>query len=627
MAATPQSQPAPIERRSPAAVTDNRLTFEGHETLAQLFLARTAELGDKTAHMEKHYGIWHSYSWNDYRTAVANIAGALAAQGFGRGSRLGILSENRKEWVYADLAGQCLGAIVTGIYQTDAPVQCEHIIIDASIQVLFVENDEQLDKYLQIQDRVPTLDLVIVFDMDGLENFEHPKVISWDAFVAKGEEFVKKRPNHLSEVTAATKSDEICMLVYTSGTTGKPKGVMISSRNILATMHYGVTVLTNPPGTTIISYLPLAHIYERSLGSYLQIAQSLVTCYAESVETVLDNIREISPGIMNGVPRVWEKIYSSINLRMKDATRLAQWLFNWGIGAGARWAEYAQLNRPVPPLIQLERWLANRLVLSNVRTMIGLNSVNRCVSGAAPISPDLLRWYWALGVPIVEGWGMSETIAAGVVNTFAQTKIGSIGKAIEGTDVRIAPKTNELQIRSDIVFTGYLNLPEMTASEFTEDGYFKTGDAGNIDEDGFIHITGRIKDIMITAGGKNVAPAEIENELKASPYITDAVIIGDGRKYLTCLVMLDQENVEKYATDEKVSFSNFTSLCAAGEVIALIDGEVDKVNAKFARVEQIKKVRLIDQLLTVEDEEMTPTLKLKRSVVEKKYAKLIEQMY
>lgn len=620
-------QPEPIRLRSPGANTDDHLTYEGCETLAQLFLARVEQLGDETAHMEKHFGIWHRYSWNDYHAAVAQIAGALSARGVKYGSRLGILSENRKEWVYADMAGHCLGTIVAGIYQTDAPAQCEHIITDAQIQVLFVENDEQLDKYLEIQNSVPSLELVVVMDMDGLDGFEHPKVISWDQLIAEGTAFVAKNPSHLADCVAQTHSDDVCLLVYTSGTTGKPKGAMISSRNLVAAVTYAGDVFDLQPGSKMISYLPLAHVYERSLGAYLHIAQKLVVCYAESVETVFENIREVSPEIMNGVPRVWEKIYSSVNLRMKDATRTAQVLYDWGIRAGTRWAQYAQLNKPVPLHIAAERWLANRLVLSNVRTMIGLNTVTRCNSGAAPISPELLRWYWALGVKIFEGWGMSETVAAGVTNTKEHTKVGTIGRAIQGTDIRTDAETGEIQIKSDIVFAGYLNLPEKTAAEFTDDGYFRTGDVGEIDDEGFIRITGRMKDIIITAGGKNVAPAELENELKFSPYISDAIVIGDKRKYLTCLVMIDQENVEKFATDAKVSFSNFTSLCAAQEVVELIEGEIEKVNAKFARVEQLKKVRLIDQLLTAEDEELTPTLKLKRQTVEKKYADLIEEMY
>ena len=617
----------PLRLRSPGASSDGPLEFDGCDTLSKLFLARTRALGEKTAHMEKHLGIWHRYSWNHYRETVATVAGGLAARGLGRGCRVGILSENRKEWVYADMAGQCLGGTVAGIYQTDAPTQCEHIITDAGLQALFVENDEQLDKFLEIEARVPDLGLVIVFDMDGLEGLDHPKIISWDQLLDEGREFVARNPDHLAEAVAGSQADDVCLLVYTSGTTGKPKGTMITSRNIIAAMQYADAVFEPTPGASMISYLPLAHIYERSLGAYLQIAHGLNVCFAESVQTVFDNIREVSPEIMNGVPRVWEKIYSSVNLRMKDATRPAQVMFSWALRAGERWAKYAQVNQPVPWLIAAERWLANRLVLSNVRTMIGLNSVTRCVSGAAPISPELLRWYWALGVRIYEGWGMSETVAAGIVNTPTGTKVGTIGRAIPGTNVRTDPDSGEIQVQSDLVFAGYINLPEKTAAEFTGDGYFRTGDVGEIDDEGYVRITGRIKDIIITEGGKNVAPAETENELKFSPYITDAIVIGDGRKYLTALVMIDQENVEKYATDAKVSFSNFASLCAAPEVVALIEAEVEKVNGKFARVEQIKKIRLIDQLLTAEDEELTPTLKLKRQTVEKKYAALIEDMY
>ena len=616
-----------INLKSPGRMSDTLHIVDGCDTVPKLFLKRVAELGETTAHMEKHLGIWESFSWNFYRDQVARIAGALAAGGIERGSRWGILSENRKEWVYADMAGQSLGCISTGIYQTDAPVQCKHIIVDSQAEVLFVENDEQLDKYLEIQDEVPSIKIVIVFDMDGLEGFQHPKVVSYDQLIAEGEAFVAKHPTHLADEVAKGDPDDVVLLVYTSGTTGKPKGAMITNRALVHAADVGNDVFGNQEGFKFVSYLPLAHVYERVQGAYGHIAAKIIVCYAESTDTVFDNIREISPEIMNGVPRVWERVYSRVNLLMVDATPLAQILYKWAIGVGAKWGAYAQLDQPVPPLIAAERWLANRLVLSNIRNMIGLNNAQRCTSGAAPISPELLKWYWALGVPIIEGWGMSETVASGAINMGKDTKVGTIGKAIDGTDIRIDADTGEIQIKSDLVFAGYLNLPEKTAQEFTEDGYFRTGDVGEKDDEGFIRITGRMKDIIITSGGKNVSPSEIENEMKFSPFISDAVVIGDKRKYLTCLVMIDQENVEKYATDAKVSFSSFASLCAASEVVELIEAEVDKVNTKFARVEQIKKVRLIDQLLTAEDEELTPTLKLKRQTVEKKYADLIDSMY
>jgi long-chain acyl-CoA synthetase len=326
------------------------------------------------------------------------------------------------------------------------------------------------------------------------------------------------------------------------------------------------------------------------------------------------------------VPRVWEKIYSRITLMSAESTWLGKWAYRQAVATGMKRVNYLEEGKPVPPGTALAYAFWDFAVLGNLRRMIGMDKLRRGTTGAAPISPDLLRWFEAIGVTLLEGYGMTESSGVISVNTMDDSKIGSIGKVLQGGEVRIAPD-GEILYRGPNVFKGYWNKPEKTAETISEDGWLHTGDIGRIDNEGYLTITGRAKDIIITAGGKNITPAEIENRLKFSPYISDAVIIGDKRKFLSALVMIDQENVEKFAQDRRVPFSDFRSLCAAPEVRELIAGIVEDTNREFARVEQIKDFRLIDVLLTAEDDELTATMKLKRSFVETKHKKLIDEMY
>jgi long-chain acyl-CoA synthetase len=347
--------------------------------------------------------------------------------------------------------------------------------------------------------------------------------------------------------------------------------------------------------------------------------------FVENPETVPENVREIAPTVFGAVPRIWEKFYSGVLIGLKEAGRLQQWAYKVAIGIGYRQAKLREARKPVPPGLGFAFWLARLLVLNNVRKLIGVHRARILVTGAAPTSPDLVRWYMALGLDMVEVWGMTESTGLGTGNPIGRSKPGSIGPSMPGNEIRLSPE-GEILVRGENVFMGYLNQPEKTA-ETLKDGWLHTGDVGKVDDEGYFYITDRMKDIIITAGGKNITPSEFENQLKFSPYITDAVVIGDKRPYLTALVMIDHENVEKFAQDNAIPFSNYASLCRRPEVQALIQDEVDRVNKQFARVEQVKKFRLIEQKLTAEDEELTPTMKLKRKLVNEKYKALIEAMY
>jgi long-chain acyl-CoA synthetase len=600
--------------------------IDGCDTVVKLFADRCRTQGEATAHREKHLGIWLSHSWNDFYRHARLIGLGLIALGLRRGEVVSILSEDRKEWLYADFGAQGAGAVVSGVYTTDPAAQLRYLIDDSASRFLFVENDEQLDKYLEIRDRVPGLEKVIVFEREGLQGFSDPRVIFLDELYALGQKFAEAEPDRFEREIARSDPNDIAILVYTSGTTGPPKGAMLSHGNLMFSISGAALCLPSLSSDEQICFLPLCHILERLVSGFLPIVSRVTLNFAESPETVFENLQEVRPHSFVAVPRVWEKIYSRVTIMVGDATGFQKWAFANAVRAGSRKAAFELEGRPVPVLTALIHRFWDFAVLRNMRRTLGMDRLRRGNTGAAPISPDLLRWYRAIGVQIMEGYGMTESSGLISVNTFEANRIGTVGRVVPGAALRIAPD-GEIQYRGGNVFSGYLKKPEKTAETMTPDGWLRTGDIGRIDEDGFLAITGRLKDLIITAGGKNVAPAEIENRLKFSPYISDAVVIGDRRKYLTALIMIDQENVEKFAQENRVPFGDFRSLCAAAEVRDLIAGVVEETNRELARVEQIKDFRLIDTLLTAEDEELTPTMKLKRSLVEKKHGTLIDQMY
>ena len=594
------------------------LHIEDCDTVVKLWRKQCLARGERIAHREKSLGIWQSFSWLDYYQRARAIGVALMELGLQRGQPVSILSEDNKEWLYCDMGIVGAGGISNGIYTTDSAEQLAYLINDSGSTFLFVENDEQLDKYLTVRDQVPTLKKIIVYERKGLRHFSDPMVMFLDELVALGES-VSDAEERFAASIAASQPDDIRMLIYTSGTTGAPKGAMISHRNILFQLSAGEKVLEAFDSDEQLCFLPLCHILERLVSVEMPTFKGCTVNFAESPETVFDNLREVSPHTFTAVPRLWEKIYSTLMNMRSDATGFGRWAFDQAIAAG----QAMQGSSPTP-MQRLRYRFWDLVVLRNLRDMIGMGRIRRATTGAAPISPDLIRWFHAIGVPLYEGYGMTESTGVIAINTADRQRIGTVGHVLPGTEVRIGER-GEIVVRGDHVFAGYWNKPEKTAEDI-RDGWLHTGDMGRL-EDGMLTITGRLKDIIITAGGKNITPAEIESKLKFSPYISDAVVIGDQRKYLTCLIMIDQENVEKFAQDRQVPFSDFASLCRAAEVLELIDGIVQEVNRSFAQVEQIKYFRLIDVLLTAEDEELTATMKLKRSFVEKKHKALIDSMY
>ena len=596
-----------------------------HGSVARMFWHGVRTRGPQVILRQKHLGIWRAMRWEELGRAAREVGMGLAALGFEPGEVASIQSNTNREWLFADLGILGAGGVSNGIYPTDAAAQAEFLLADSRSVVVFVEDEEQLDKILEVRERLPRLRKIVVFDMEGLRDFDDAQVMSLEALRALGADFDDKHEGVWDKRLAARQAADLAILVYTSGTTGRPKGAMISHRNILATLDGYQDAFPQGPEDERMAFLPLCHIAERLGGQYHSLHSGAVLNFVENPETVPENVREIAPTVFTAVPRVWEKFYSGVQIRLKEAGRLQQWAYAAAIGVGARVAALKEARQPVPAGLRLAFRLARFLVLDNVRKVIGVHRTKVCITGAAPIAPDLIRWYMALGVEMFEVWGQTESCGAITSNIEGKVKPGSIGPQMRHAEVKLSPE-GELLARGDSVFMGYLNQPEKTA-EALKDGWLHTGDVGKVDAEGFFYITDRMKDIIITAGGKNITPSEFENQLKFSPYVTDAVVIGDRRPYLVAIVMVDHENVENYAQEHAIPFSNYASLCRRPEIVGLIQGEIDRVNKGFARVEQVKKFRLLENKLTAEDEELTPTMKLKRKLVNEKYKALIESMY
>ncbi len=597
------------------------------ETIPAVFWNAVAARGDQVWMRQKELGIWRSWTWRQTADAVREIAGGLMALGLAPGDCVSILSNTVVEWVLADVAVLSCGGVSNGIYPTDAASQVHYLCEDSQTRVLFVEDDEQLDKALEVRGQLPLLRQIIVFDMEGLRGFHDPGVMSLEALREMGREYLQSHASAIEERVAQCKPQDLAILVYTSGTTGKPKGAMHSHAGLVYTARGYNTLIAQDERDERMCFLPLCHIAERMGGEYFAMYTGSILNFVENPETVPENVREIAPTVFTAVPRVWEKFYSGVMIALKEASRVQQAAYAWSIGVGEQIAHKVMAGEAVGAGLKFKFRIARALALDNVRKLIGIHRSRFLVTGAAPISPELVKWYMALGVPMLEVWGMTETCGASTGMPVARIKPGSIGPAAGYNEVRIDSQTGEILVRGPNVFMGYLHLPEKTAETIDADGWLHTGDVGSIDDEGFLRITDRMKDIIITAGGKNVTPSELENELKFSPYVTDAVVIGDKRPYLTVIIMIDQENVEKYAQDHDVPFSNYESLTRAQEVQDLIQAELDRVNARFARVEQIKKFFLLETQLSAEDEELTPTMKLKRKLVQTKYAQRIDAMY
>jgi long-chain acyl-CoA synthetase len=596
---------------------------EGCDTLAKVFRRKCLERGDRVALREKNLGIWQSFSWMQYYENARRVGRALLALGLRPGEVVAILSEDNKEWVFCDLGIQGAGGKVHGVYPTLKSTQLAFQLSDSGARVLFVEDEEQLDKFLEIESSLPNLETVVVFDMEGLRKFRHRKVKSWDDFLSLADAQADALDIEWDRRIDAGEQEDIATLIYTSGTTGLPKGSCISNRYLLVQADQYPRMPVGP-GDELLTFLPLCHAAERIFSVASAIGHGVTINFAESGETFAQDLQEVAPTIIFAVPRVWEKFYSRINIIMNDATAFGRVFYRAALAVSRKRLGRIAGKKRVPIWLELAHKGLDWAVLRNIRVMLGLNNAHTIISGAAPISPNMLNWFNQIGLSVREAYGQTET---GIVTLTEPgvSPVGSVGRGLKDAEIRIA-EDGEILIRWPGNFSGYLNAPEKTAETIVE-GWVHTGDLGRMDQNGNLFILDRKKDIIITAGGKNITPSLVENELKFSPYISDAIIIGDRRPYLVALVMIDHENVEKFAQDRRIPFTDFRSLCESEKVVELISEEVNRVNSGFSPVEQVKRVRLIDILLTPEDDELTPTMKLKRKEVERKYFPIIEDMY
>jgi long-chain acyl-CoA synthetase len=589
-----------------------------HHTLPNLLLERAEAHGDRVALRKKAYGIWHDISWRSYADHVRRVALSLGALGHERGECVAIISENRPEWLYVDLGTQAAGGITAAVYTTNAAEQVAYIVGHSRARIFFVENEEQLDKALEIRGELPHLERIVVFDMEGLRDFEDPMVMSFEEFLELGGD-----GEGFEEGVRMGRPQDTALLVYTSGTTGPPKGAMLSHSNLIET----ATLLgkANPIYETdeVLSFLPLCHIAERLMTVVNQIRFGYTVSFAESLETVSDNLREVSPTVFFAVPRIWEKFHSRVQLTMDDSTWFKKLCYRAALGVGEGYVrrrfDEGDGGRGLATL------LAHLAVYRPLRKKLGLERTRVAISGAAPISSEILRYFHAIGIEMREVYGQTEGSGPTTIHAGGDIRLGTVGRPLPGTEVRIGDD-GEILVRGPHVFQGYFRNEEATR-EVLVDGWLHSGDVGEMDADGFLRITDRKKDLIITAGGKNIAPQNIENRLKFSPYINDAVVIGDRRRFLSALVLIDEENVTDWAQQSRVPFTTYADLARNPEVHRLIEAEVDAVNRELAAVERIKKFTILDKRLEQEDGELTPTMKVKRKKISEIYKDLIEEMY
>ncbi|MFH1060295.1 MAG: AMP-binding protein [Pseudomonadota bacterium] len=595
------------------------------QTIPQVLMTRAAELGQRTAMRVKELGLWRDLSWAEYGRRVRLAAQGFIALGLMPGDTVAVIGENCPEWLITDMGAMAAGGVTAGIYTTNAAVECLYILQHSEAKVFVVENEEQLDKALQVRDECPSLAKIVVIDTEGLRHFSDPMVMDFDQLLALGAEADAAHPEVFDQRLACRTPEDLALLIYTSGTTGPPKGAMLSHKNVLWTtqaLRQAVPVFAHDE---LLSFLPLSHIAERMFSVYMPLAFKYTINFIENTDTVTDNVVEISPTVFFAVPRIWEKYASTIFIKMKDATWLKRQLFGLALMIGRKRALARLSPAGVPAPLKLAFALAHFAVFAKLKERIGFERIRVAISGAAPISPDVLRFYHAIGVPLRQVYGQTEDTGPTSIHQGDIIEADNVGPAIPGVEIQI-DEDGEILVKGPNVFLGYYKNPQATAETLT-DGWLHSGDVGELDERGYLKITDRKKDLIITSGGKNIAPQNLENQLKFSPYINDAVVIGDGRKFLSALIFIDEDNVVKYAQEKKIPFTTYSSLTQAREVVELIQAEVDKVNQTLARVEQIKKFTILPKKLLEEDGEVTPTMKIKRKFINETYKEMIEKMY
>jgi long-chain acyl-CoA synthetase len=592
-------------------------------TLPQMLREQARRQPARIAIRQKDFGIWNPIDWETYYGRSRHFGLGLHALGLGARGHVGVISENRLEWVLAQMGTGLVGSVTVGVYPTSPSNEVAYVLGHADVEIVVCEDQEQTDKVLAARAELPRLRRIVVMETKGLRSFdaETRALISTFAEVealgaAQGD------PALIDQALAAQTLDDIGLMIYTSGSTGKPKGAMISYRNIRGVVPGIVERLGLSAQTTHLSYLPLCHVAEQMLTTFVPVYLGSQVNFGESIRTVQEDLREVAPTMFLGVPRIWEKLHAAISIKLQETGALRRALFQRAYAACLPLAEKPRRDWTLAE--RLAYFASYWLVLRALQNFIGLRKAQVALTGAAPIPPDVVRFFRVLGVPLVEVYGLTESTGMITGQRLDEVVIGTVGVPILGVEHRIGEQ-GELQVRGDMVFAGYYKNPEATAAS-VRDGWLHTGDVVR-EERGQLKIVDRLKDIMITAGGKNLTPSEIENTMKGSPYIKECIIVAEGRKFVGALVQIDLETVGKWAEARRIAFTHFRSLVETPQVRELIQAEIDRGNERLAQVAQIRKFHLLTKELDHDDGEVTATMKVRRTSIYKTYANEIEALY
>ena len=580
---------------------------------------------ERIAFRDKKFGIWNEISYKEFWLQVNYVGCALNYFGIGKSDKVAIHSENRPEWLISDIGAQAIGAISVGLYPTNPPAEVKYLLGHSESQILFAEDQEQVDKALEVLQDLPDLKKIIYFEDKGLFRYESEKLMKWEDFLEIGKTEFEKDKEFVNSRIDEIKSEDIALMIYTSGTTGPPKGSMLSHGNLewVSSIIPEISFTPGIDNPEYLSYLPLCHVFGRLVDEIIGINTIGTINFAESIDTVQQDLAEIQPSIFPAVPRILERMHAGTLVRMRDASRLKQLLFKTASYFGNITAK-RRLKNPNDFIAKITNFLAQMIAFRSLRKKLGLLNIDNAVSGAAPISPEILRFFMSLGVPIYEGYGMTENSAIATGNTPDKVKLGPVGTPQAGTELKLA-EDGEILVRHPGVFKGYYKNEEATKEVIDEDGWLYTGDVGEYDGE-FLKIVDRKKDIIITSGGKNVSPSEIENNIKTSPFIKEAIVIGDDRKFLSALIGIEYDIVSNWALRKNIAHTTYRNLSENEEVQNLIWDEIQKAN-EYTSSLQIRKFRMLTKELDHEDGDLTATQKAKRNVIMEKFSDLIEDMY
>jgi long-chain acyl-CoA synthetase len=601
-------------------------------TVASMIQHRANDTPDAVAMRQKSLGVWQEIKWSEYWNQIETVAYGLIALGVEPGDRVAIQSENRPEWIAADAACSAIRATCMGLYPTNPAAEVEYLMVDSASKILIAEDQEQVDKALAVRDRLPELERIIYIEPRGTNRYTDEILMSWDELLEVGDEHRSADARLLARKMADTEPGDLAYLIYTSGTTGPPKGAMLSVRNVefacsLLNSSNGFVDPAPGPSDDLISFLPLCHVYEKAFGHWLNASAGTVTNFGESIDTLTMDMREVQPTIFEAVPRIWEKMHAATLIRMASASRLkklnyAIWMRTADrigrslVSNGGKWTMSARIQYCV----------GNVFLFRALKERLGLSRCRHGITAAAPIAPEIIEFFMGIGVPVYEAYGMTENAAISTTNRQGRVILGTVGEPYDGVDIRLEDSNGEILVRHPGVFVGYWNRPEATAKTIDDDGWMHTGDVGEWDGSN-LKIVDRLKDIIITAGGKNVSPSEIENLVKMSPFVGEAIVVGDRRKYIAALVAIDFDATSEWAQRRRLAHTTYRDLSEKPEIRELIQSVITETNAQLASVEQIKQFGFITKELDHEDGELTATMKVKRSVIAAQFADEIEALY